>query len=60
MPVHLHNIPKSVTPFKDKGIKIAINGKSGFVPYFHLYLYVEFVNGDIPYTFYFILFKGTK
>lgn len=32
MPVHLHNIPKSVTPLKDKGIKIAINRKSGFVP----------------------------
>lgn len=32
MPVHLYDVPKSVTPFKDKGIKTAINGKSVFVP----------------------------
>ena len=32
MPVHLYDVPKSVTPFKDKGIKTAINGKSVFEP----------------------------
>ena len=32
MPVHLHDAVKSVPLFKDKGMKTAINGKSGFVP----------------------------
>ena len=32
MPVHLHDSVKSVPLFKDKGMKTAINGKSGLVP----------------------------